>query len=77
MGNADVTTRRLFDKIDMEQTYPNSLTSRDINGFRIPIVMENDNLAIRFALHTITARMRQAAIVPCGSATRTMCRRSM
>ena len=54
MGNADVTTRRLFDKIDMEQTYPNSLTSRDINGFRIPIVMENDNLAIRFALHTIT-----------------------
>lgn len=41
-------------KIDMEQTYPNSLTSRDINGFRIPIVMENDNLAIRFALHTIT-----------------------
>lgn len=54
MGNADVTTRRLFDKIDMEQTYPNSLTSRDINGFRIPIVMENDDLAIRFALHTIT-----------------------
>ena len=54
MGNADVTTRRLFDKIYMEQTYPNSLTSRDINGFRIPIVMENDDLAIRFALHTIT-----------------------
>ena len=54
MGNADVTTRRLFDKIDMEQTYPNSLTSRDINGFRIPSVMENDDLAIRFALHTIT-----------------------
>lgn len=54
MGNADVTTRRLFDKIDMEQTYPNSLTSRDINGFRIPIVIENDDLAIRFALHTIT-----------------------
>jgi len=54
IGNADVTTRRLFDKIDMEQTYPNSLTSRDINGFRIPIVMENDDLAIRFALHTIT-----------------------
>ena len=54
MGNADVTTKRFYDKIDLEQTYPNSLTSRDINGFRIPVVMENDELAIRFALHTVT-----------------------
>lgn len=54
MGNADVTTRRFYEKIDMEQTYPNSLTSRDINGFRIPVVMENDDLALRFAIHTTT-----------------------
>lgn len=54
MGNADITTRRFYEKIDMVQTYPNSLTSRDINGFRIPVVMENDELALRFAIHTTT-----------------------
>lgn len=54
MGNGDVITRRFYDKIDMQATYPNSITACDCNGFRIPIVMDSDSLALRFALHTTT-----------------------
>jgi ribokinase len=52
MGHADVTTRRAFDKFDFDTTYPNSLTSCDPSGVKIPPVMPNDELAVKFALHT-------------------------
>jgi hypothetical protein len=54
MGNGDVVTRRFYEKIDMSATYPNAVTSCDPNGFRIPVVMDSDLLALRFALHTTT-----------------------
>ena len=50
MGIADITTRRLFDKIDFTHTYANTLTSRAPNSSKIPLVMANDRLAIKAAI---------------------------
>ncbi len=50
MGLADVTTRRLFGKIDFGHTYANTLTSRAPASSKIPLVMPNDELAIRAAM---------------------------
>ncbi len=47
IGLADYTTRRLFNKIIFEQTYPNSLTSTVPESIKIPMVLENDRLAIQ------------------------------
>lgn len=50
LGNADVTTRRVFDQFSFEKTYPNSITCLDPVGAKIPAVMPNDRLAVKFAL---------------------------
>jgi hypothetical protein len=51
-GLADISTRRVFNSVSMEATYPNYLTSRCIAGGRIPLIMENDFDAIRAGLKT-------------------------
>lgn len=51
IGLADVTTKRLFNKIDLEATYINHLTSTALSGAMIPLVMDNDRLAVQAALH--------------------------
>lgn len=55
MGLADVTTRRLFNKIDFEITYPNIITSTATNSGRIPLIMKSDRLAIQCAIKTCNA----------------------
>lgn len=50
MGIADITTRRLFNKIDFNHTYANTLTSRAPNSSKIPLIMDNDLLAIKAAI---------------------------
>ncbi len=50
MGLADVTCRRLYDKIDFEQTYPNSITNTITEVAKIPMVLYNDRQAIQMAL---------------------------
>ncbi len=52
IGNADICTRRLFEKISFQATYPNPLTNRLAESVKIPIVMENDRLAIQAAIKT-------------------------
>ena len=52
MGLADVCTRRLFDKLDLEQTYPNPLTARVPLSGKIPMIMKNDLQAIQAAIAT-------------------------
>lgn len=52
LGIADFTTRRLFDKLDFEQTYPNSLTTTVPLSVKIPMVLKNDRQAIRAAIKT-------------------------
>jgi len=55
VGMADFTTKRLFDKIDFDETYPNALTSRVTGVAKIPLVLTNDRLAIQAAIYAITA----------------------
>ncbi len=50
MGNADVTTRRLFEKINYEHSYANTLTSRTPVSSKIPLVMDSDLMAIKAAI---------------------------
>lgn len=47
VGVADICTRRLFEKMDIYNTYPNPLTSRVLGSVKIPMIMENDSQAIR------------------------------
>lgn len=51
-GLADISTRRTFEKMSFEKTYPNNLTARTIIGCRIPMIMENDYDALRAGIKT-------------------------
>ncbi len=52
VGNADVTTMRLYQKIDLEQTYANGITSAVPESVKIPVVMPAERTAIKFAMRT-------------------------
>lgn len=52
VGILDFTTRRLFGKMDFEQTYPNSLTSTVPTSVKLPMVLRNDREAIQAAIKT-------------------------
>lgn len=52
MGFADYMTRRMFEKVDLEQTYPNVITSAHPMTVRIPMILDTDRLAIAAALQT-------------------------
>lgn len=52
IGILDLTTRRAFDKMDFEQTYPNALTSTVPTSVKIPMVLKNDRQAIQAAIKT-------------------------
>lgn len=59
LGMADVTTYRVFEKLDTNATYLNMLTSTVLGVGKIPMVMENDRLAIQAALKTLTGKGRK------------------
>ena len=50
VGLADVTTRRLFDKMTFEMTYPTGVTNTFLHLMKIPMVMDNDREALQLAL---------------------------
>lgn len=52
MGAADAVTKRLFDQLDLEQIYPNSITSTSLGFSKIPIIMPNDRAAIALCIRT-------------------------
>jgi len=52
LGIVDFTTDRAFRKFSFEETYPNSLTSTVPASVKIPMVLENDRLAIQAAIKT-------------------------
>lgn len=54
VGLADVTTKRFFEKIRFDMTYPNGITACDVSGMKIPPVMPNDKLAVKHAIHIAT-----------------------
>ena len=54
MGAADVISKRLYDAVDLEKTYPNSITSTALSFSKIPIVMKNDDDTIRLCVKSCT-----------------------
>jgi len=53
IGNADFTTRRLVDKVDMKATLINCITACAPNGAKIPATYDTDREAIETALSCV------------------------
>lgn len=53
IGLADITTKRLVDKIDHHATYINSITGISLEKAAIPMFVENDQRSIEIALGSI------------------------
>jgi hypothetical protein len=66
VGMADITTRRLVNKMNFEYTYANVLTAAETASARIGLTMDSDRLAIQAAMKTCHApdlsRVRMARI---------------
>ena len=50
IGMADISTKRAFDKIDFDAGYPNALTSTVLDGVHVPLILKNDETAIKTAI---------------------------
>lgn len=53
---ADMVTRRLFNKISFEETYPNFITNVTPEGVSIPPVMDSDRLCLQACIKTCIKR---------------------
>lgn len=53
IGGADVVTMRLWREFDVASTYANIITSMNLDGAAIPIVMNTDREAIALAVKTV------------------------
>ena len=54
IGLADVITRRLYDKMKLEMTYPTAVTNTFLHLMKIPMIMDNDREALQLALISCT-----------------------
>jgi hypothetical protein len=54
LGLADFSTKRAFDKMDFDATYPNGFTSTVVSGVRVPVILQSDELAIKSAIFATT-----------------------
>lgn len=52
IGAADTTTKQVLAAIDFDKTYPNAITSTIITPVKLPMVLDNDKLAIQAAVKT-------------------------
>jgi hypothetical protein len=50
IGMADLTTRRVIDKVDWASTYLNAMTAGVLRSARMPIVLKDDRTALETAL---------------------------
>ena len=50
IGLAEVTTRRLFNQMKLEMTYPTGVTNTFLHLMKIPMIMDNDREAMQLAL---------------------------
>ena len=50
MGGADVVSKRFYDALDFDKTYPNAITSTAICFAKLPLVMPNDRDAMRLCI---------------------------
>lgn len=56
IGLADFTTRRFYEKMKFDQTYPNSITSTVQITIKLPMILDTDKLAIQGAIKTSNLR---------------------
>ncbi len=54
MGLIDVVPQKYRDAIDFASTYPNVITSRVYNSAKMPMVVDNDKVAIQMAINGCT-----------------------
>ena len=50
MQKFDIAPMRFFEKLDMESTYANAITEGYVDGYRMPIIMDNDRVSIQTAM---------------------------
>lgn len=63
VGMADLTTRRLVDKIDLHATYTNVMTTNFFQTGKIPVTMQTDREAIELAFKTFAPESARAVRV--------------
>lgn len=61
VGLASAITKRLFDKLDPEKMYPNSITSTVLKSAMIPLVLASDREAIQLCIRTLNGVDKDAA----------------
>ena len=52
MGAADAISKRLFEQLDLDMIYPNSITSTSLGFSKIPIIMPNDENTVKLCIRT-------------------------
>ncbi len=60
IGIADVTTTRLARKVNLDETYPNAVTSTVLSAVRMPLITHSDKTCIQVALRTCNCYDREA-----------------
>ncbi|KPK33004.1 MAG: hypothetical protein AMJ66_05990 [Betaproteobacteria bacterium SG8_40] len=64
IGGADVTTMRLYQDMDVGATYANVITSMNLDGAAIPLIMNTDREAIALAVKTVVrVKPRECRVV--------------
>jgi hypothetical protein len=65
MGLVDIITKRLYDKINFNDTYMNSLTAGVIGliDAKMPVVMPSDKAAIELALKLLNKKVEEAKVM--------------
>jgi len=58
IGQADIITKKLFNKINLKITYNNVITTTFLDKGKIPLIAENDLQGIRIALNSLNGLMR-------------------
>lgn len=64
LGLADVTTKKVFESIDLEQGYANALTSTVLDTVKVPMFLRTEELAVKAAIKTCNAfDLRQVKLI--------------
>jgi len=59
IGAFDVTTRRAFDRLDLEAIYANAIASKCTDDAKIPIIADDENQALRVAIKILSGADRE------------------
>ena len=52
IGLADFATKKLYNKINFDYTYLNAITSTEPNSIKLPMILDNDEMAIKACAKT-------------------------